>query len=73
MQTDMTTAPAPDMTTAPAPDSTAAGYPLTQARALLAQTHGQAGESFRDLTPDMQDAYMGAVDELLVKALGLLH
>lgn len=73
MQTDITTALAPDITTAPAPDITAAGYPLTQARALLAQTHGQAGESFRDLTPDMQDAYMGVVDELLAKAIILLH
>ncbi|MCY1366841.1 hypothetical protein D9M69_537480 [compost metagenome] len=44
---------------------------LTQARALLAQTFGHGGDSFRELTPDMQDAYLSAVDELLVKACTL--
>lgn len=44
---------------------------LTQARALLAQTFGHGGESFRELTPDMQDAYLSAVDDLLVKACTL--
>lgn len=44
---------------------------LIQARALLAQTFGAGGDSFRELTPDMQDAYLSAVDELLVKACTL--
>lgn len=44
---------------------------LTQARALLAQTFGHGGDSFRELTPDMQDAYLTTVDELLVKACTL--
>ena len=50
------------------PQQTDTAHVLTQARALLAQTFGSAGESFRELTADMQEAYLSAVDDLLIKA-----
>ncbi|WP_157896495.1 hypothetical protein [Acidovorax carolinensis] len=41
---------------------------LDQAIALLAQTHAQAGESFRELTPDAQDLFLCAVSDLVSRA-----
>ena len=47
-------------------------YLLNQAHALLAQTFAQAGESFRELNADTQDAYLSAVSDLIAEAESLL-
>lgn len=39
--------------------------------ALLAQTHGAAGESFRTLTNDAQDMFMLAISDLAGEAVTL--
>ena len=41
---------------------------LDQSFALLAQTHGHAGDSFRTLLPEVQDNYLSAISDLIAQA-----
>lgn len=49
-----------------------APYLLLQARALLAQTYADGGDSFHGLTRELQDAFLMAVADLIGRAEDLL-